>query len=324
MTDRCLIIAEAGVNHNGDVDLALQLVDRAAEAGRGCRQVPDFPGRSSGARRCAQGRLPKRTTGRIETQHQMLRRLELWPSRRTIWSCSAVQRAGSNFCRRPARPTSLAFLVNVLNQKRIKLGSGELTNAPLLLATARTEAQIILSTGMGTLAEVEEALGVLAFGMLGGPEPSRRAFAEALHQPGAWDLLRQRVRSAALHHRIPGGSRADQSSRDGNDVAGLWSSVGYSDHTEGLAVSLAAVALGACMIEKHFTLDRNLPGPDHAASSSPTNLRNSSAAFAPSRHQRETGSSSRSAQSLPTGSSCAAASWPRAICPPDRCLTPRT
>lgn len=156
---------------------------------------------------------------------------------------------------------------------RIKLGSGELTNAPLLLQVARAHRQVILSTGMATLAEIREALGVLAFGYLQSGEPAARtALLTALAHPQAETVLRQRV--TLLHCTSEYPCPPDQVNLRAmdtlRDTFGL--PVGYSDHTQGIAVSIAAAARGAQVLEKHFTLDRNLPGPDHAASLEPDEL----------------------------------------------------
>lgn len=271
MINRCLIIAEAGVNHNGNTDMALQLVDRVAEAGADVVKFQTFRADLLARADAPKAGYQERTTGRIETQHQMLKRLELSAEAHHLVKERCAVR-GIEFLSTAGETQSLTFLVDVLQQKRIKLGSGELTNAPLLLATARSGVGIILSSGMGTLAEVEAALGVLAYGMMGGLEPSRHAFSQALHDPKAWELLRQKV--VLLHCTTEYPAAVDQTNLRVMDTMskafGL--PVGYSDHTEGLTISLAAVALGACIIEKHFTLDRNLPGPDHAASIEPKEL----------------------------------------------------
>ncbi|MDK9695294.1 MAG: N-acetylneuraminate synthase [Siculibacillus sp.] len=271
MTRPCLIIAEAGVNHNGDIDMALELVDRAAEAGADVIKFQTFRADLLARPDAPKADYQERTTGRTESQYQMLKRLELSPEGHRIVMARCAER-GIEFLSTAGETTSLDLLVKEFSQKRIKLGSGELTNAPLLLATARSGVEIILSTGMGTLGEVEEALGVLAFGMIGEGASSRSAFAATLHDPRAWEALGSRVTLLHCTTEYPAPiERTNLRAMETMERAfGL--PVGYSDHSEGLAVSFAAVARGARMIEKHFTLDRALPGPDHAASVEPREL----------------------------------------------------
>ncbi|OZA06082.1 MAG: N-acetylneuraminate synthase, partial [Rhodobacterales bacterium 17-64-5] len=143
----------------------------------------------------------------------------------------------------------------------------------LLLDAARTGARLMLSTGMGTLGEVEEALGALAFGMMSEGEPAgRQDFAAALLDPAAWRLLQSRVVLMHCTTEYPA-AVADSNLRAMDTMRAAFAlPVGYSDHTEGNAMSIAAVARGAVVIEKHFTLDRGMEGPDHAASVEPDEL----------------------------------------------------
>jgi N-acetylneuraminate synthase len=168
----------------------------------------------------------------------------------------------------------LRFLDEELDVKRIKLGSGELTNAPLLLAAGRTGKPVILSTGMGTMQEVEAALGPLAVGYLGGDvEPGTNAFTDATSNSEGRAILQERV--TLLHcttaYPTPPGDANLNAMATMRDKFAI--PVGYSDHTEGIAVSVAASALGATIVEKHITLDRGLPGPDHRASIEPDELK---------------------------------------------------
>jgi N-acetylneuraminate synthase len=271
MSTRCLIIAEAGVNHNGHIDIALDLVDRAADAGADVVKFQTF--RSS---ELASGSAPKagyqqRSTQASESQLDMLRRLELSQSSHHAILKRCEER-GIGFLSTPFDLPSLDFLTKDLRQTRVKLGSGELTNGPLLLAAARSGASIILSTGMSNLSEVEEALGVLGYGITGGLAPCRAAFANVLHDAATWEVLRERV--TLLHCTTEYPAPVEEINlrvlATLRHAFGL--SVGYSDHTLGNTVSFAAVALGATVIEKHFTIDRSLPGPDHAASLEPGEL----------------------------------------------------
>jgi len=265
------VIAEAGVNHNGDIGMASALVDAAADAGADCVKFQTFRADKLASRAAEKAAYQKDTTGGGESQLEMLRRLEMPISwhRQLIERCAA---RGIAFLSTPFDLESLALLSEELALPRIKLGSGELTNAPLLHAAGLTGAAVILSTGMGTLEEVEAALGALAAGYLRVP-PGIEAFHAAFDSAEGRSALSEKV--ALLHctteYPAPPADinlRAMGALRDAFGLA-----VGYSDHTTGLAVPVAAVGRGATIIEKHVTLDRGLPGPDHRASLEPDELR---------------------------------------------------
>lgn len=272
MTPRTLIIAEAGVNHNGDIGMALDLVDCAALAGVDLVKFQTFNATKLATAAAPKAAYQSQRADVNESQLAMLKRLQLSPEahERIIARCEE-RRVG--FLSTPFDTDSLDLLTNRFGLSQIKLGSGELTNAPLLLDAARSGADIILSTGMGTLSEVEEALGVIAFGLTQADAPRSRAdFATVLHQPQVWDKLRERVNLLHCTTDYPAAD-ADINLRTMAVMrAAFGLRVGYSDHTEGKAISLAAIALGATILEKHFTLDRTLPGPDHAASLEPDEL----------------------------------------------------
>ncbi len=268
----CFIIAEAGVNHNGSVDLAHRLVDAAADAGANAVKFQTFRAEKLASVAAPKAAYQARETGNSQSQLEMLRALELTePAHRELIQHCAER--GIEFMSSPFDTESLAFLVS-LGVRQIKLGSGELTNAPMLLAAAKTGLPLILSTGMSTLAEVEAALGVLAFGYFGGDRPpSRHAFCAAWASAVARTTVRDKI--VLLHCTTEYPAPRDQINlramltlRSAFDIA-----CGYSDHTDGIAVSMAAAALGASVIEKHFTLDCSLPGPDHKASLEPLALR---------------------------------------------------
>jgi N-acetylneuraminate synthase len=271
-TPRTFVIAEAGVNHNGALDRAHQLVDAAAEAGADAVKFQTFNADRLASRSAPKAAYQARETGSGESQLQMLRGLELSAEAHQSLMSHCTAR-GIEFLSSPFDEESLALLVR-LGVKRLKLGSGELTNAPILLAAARSGLPLLISTGMATLAEAEAALGALAFGHRS-PDavPSRQAFADAWAAPSARAWVQSNV--TLLHCTTEYPSPPDESNlramatmRDRFGVA-----CGYSDHTVGNAVCLAAVALGAVVIEKHVTLDRNLPGPDHKASIEPDELK---------------------------------------------------
>lgn len=272
MTTLTKIIAEAGVNHNGSLEMALELVDKAAEAGADYVKFQTFKADKLASPMAEKAAYQSLTTGNDESQLDMLKRLELsMDDHRVILKRCADK--GIRFLSTPFDMESLALLTKQLELPEIKLGSGELTNGPLLLAVGRSGANIILSTGMGTLAEVEEALGVLAFGMCRTGQPKRRAdFSEVLLDPTVWPVISERVTLLHCTTEYPAAEEGTNLNAMETMRRAFGVKVGFSDHTLGEAISFAAVALGASIIEKHFTLDRTLPGPDHVASLEPNEL----------------------------------------------------
>ncbi len=267
------VIAEAGVNHNGSLERALKLVDAAKEAGADAVKFQTFKAENLVCRATEKAEYQKKSSGCDETQFQMLQRLELseHDHEALILRCNGQ---GIAFLSSPFDQSSLELLVNNFNLTRLKLGSGELTNAPLLLQIARAGCALILSTGMSNLDEVKQALAVLAFGYLNRCNtPSEETFSQAFDSSAGQDALRENVTLLHCTSEYPA-PYTDINLRAMNtlkDVFGL--PVGYSDHSEGGVISQAAVARGACLIEKHFTLDRTLPGPDHNASLEPGELK---------------------------------------------------
>ncbi len=272
MTDRVLVIAEAGVNHNGSVDRALRLVDAAAAAGADIVKFQTFRADRL-VRRSARKAAYQRADGDPgETQFDLVRRLELDEAafRRIAAHC---RDGGIEFASTPFDEDSLDFLVSDLDVRRLKMPSGEITNGPLLLAAGRARRPVILSTGMATLGEIEAALAALAFGRLGSAAaPAGEDIALAGQSPEGQAELAASV--TLLHcsseYPAPLGDVHLRAMATLRRAFGL--PVGYSDHTEGITVPIAAAALGAVVIEKHFTLDRALPGPDHRASLEPAEL----------------------------------------------------
>jgi N-acetylneuraminate synthase len=273
MTERhTLVIAEAGVNHSGSLETALALVDAAADAGADIVKFQTFNANALAGRSARKADYQQRTTDAAESQLAMLQRLELPQSAHHALIAHAKARR-IEFLSTPFDPHSLEFLLS-LDLPRIKIGSGDLTNAPLLHAVAKSGATLILSTGMATLGEVEEALGVLAHGYISGNEtPSIAAFRAAWCDPAARQHLARHV--SLLHctteYPCPPGD-VNLKAMAAMEAA-FQLPVGYSDHTDGFEISLAAVALGAGIIEKHLTLDRNAEGPDHAASLEPADFK---------------------------------------------------
>ena len=271
--DRVFVIAEAGVNHNGSLDMALDLIDEAAKAGADAVKFQTFRSEKVISLNAAKADYQKKNTGSDESQLDMVRKLELsrGEHRHLVAHC---RRAGILFLSTPFDVASLRFLARGLRVPQLKIPSGEVTNAPLLLEFALTGLPLVLSTGMSTLGEVEEALGVLAYGFLRGRRgaPSRADFLAAFSDPKGQALLRRRVTLLHCTTEYPA-PFADVNLRAMDTLSAAFGlPVGYSDHTPGIAIPIAAAARGAVLVEKHFTLDRTLPGPDHRASLEPAEL----------------------------------------------------
>ncbi|SFL45135.1 N-acetylneuraminate synthase [Pelosinus propionicus] len=266
------IIAEAGVNHNGSLELAMQLVDVAAECGADAVKFQTFQAENLVAKDAIKADYQKRTTDREESQFEMIKKLELDERAHHELARHCGVR-GIQFLSTPFDLDSLELLMN-FDMPYIKIPSGEITNGPFLLEIARTNKPVILSTGMSTLGEIEMALGVLAFGYLERWEcASIEAFQEAYSSIEGRQLLQQKVSLMHCTTEYPA-PFSDVNLRTIDTLRSAFNlSIGFSDHTPGISVPIAAVARGALLIEKHFTLDCNLPGPDHKASLEPVQLK---------------------------------------------------
>ncbi|EOI5726914.1 N-acetylneuraminate synthase [Cronobacter malonaticus] len=268
-----LIIAEAGVNHNGQRDLAFKLVDAAHQAGADIVKFQTFKSKNLVTKHAAQAEYQITNTNKTESQLAMLSRLELSyeTHRELIDYCNEL---GIEFLSTAFDEESLNFLVSDLGLKKLKVPSGELTNAPFVLAHALTGCDIMLSTGMASLAEIEDALGVIAFGYTttGDVTPSKAEFEKAYASEAGQEALKSKVRILHCTTEYPAPMKEiNLRAMDAISVAfGL--PTGYSDHSEGISIPVAAVARGAVIIEKHFTLDKNMEGPDHKASLEPDEL----------------------------------------------------
>jgi len=271
MSDRVFIVAEAGVNHDGSLDDALAMVDVAADAGADAVKFQTFRADALVTRRAAKAAYQVANTGQDGGQADMLRRLEL--------SEDAHHRIAERCRDRGIAFMSTAFdmeglaLLDRMGVPAIKIPSGDLTWGPMLLAAARTGRPLFVSTGMADLEEVRQALGVIAFGLTregipAGLADCQAAFASAEGRAA----VAERVTVLQCTTQYPAPAPAANLRAMTTMAAEFGVPVGYSDHTLGIAVATAAVALGARVIEKHFTLDRNRPGPDHAASLEPAEL----------------------------------------------------
>ena len=265
-------IAEAGVNHNGNKDMAYQLIDAAVAAGADAVKFQTFSATALASENAPKAAYQNETTDAAESQLDMLRRLELpldWHFELRDYCISN----GIEFLSTPFDSSSLRFLVDNLKLTTIKVPSGELTNGPFLHEIAASGSKIILSTGMSTLEEVRRALSVLAHGLIDATEaPSVDAFEAAMASDAGQLALKENVTILHCTSAYPT-PLADANVRAMTTMRETFNlNVGFSDHTEGQTASLTATALGATVIEKHFTMDRSLPGPDHKASLTPEEL----------------------------------------------------
>jgi N-acetylneuraminate synthase len=272
MSKRVCIIAEAGVNHNGSLDRALELVDVAADAGADIVKFQTFKAEASLSRFAHKCAYQIKNTGNNESQLEMVKKLELDENahRRILEHCKT---RSILFMATPFDHQSVDFLVKELKVSQLKIASGEITNAPLLLKAAQSNLPILLSTGMSSLGDIEMALGVLAFGYLNPTkQPSIISFIEAFFSSAGQNVLKEKI--SLLHctteYPAPYNEVNLSAMKTMKQAFGL--PVGFSDHTKGISIPIAAVGMGATIIEKHFTLDKNLPGPDHIASLEPQEL----------------------------------------------------
>lgn len=240
------IIAEAGDNHNGDFDLAIKLIDAAAEAGADCVKFQTFKTEEVISKFAPKAQYQMETTGTGDTQFDMVKKLELpFDDFNKLYAYSEKKRI--QFLSTPFDIPSISFL-NSLNLPFWKIPSGEITNLPYLLAIAETRKPVIMSTGMCEIEEIQAAMDIL--------KQNDTPNITLLHCNTEYPTPFEDVNLNAI-----------RTLNERFDVE-----VGYSDHTTGIEVPIAAAALGATVIEKHFTLDRNMEGPDHKASLEPSEL----------------------------------------------------
>lgn len=247
--ERILVIAEAGVNHNGDIALAHELIEAAADAGADMVKFQTFKAKTLVTREAKQADYQVQSGIPVELQFDMLRRLEITPEMHSelIGHC---EKHGIAFLSTGFDIESVNLL-NGFGMAYFKVPSGEITNLPYLRHIGSLGKQIILSTGMANLGEIEAAINVLE------AAGTHRDRITVLHCTTEYPTLMSEVNLRAM-----------QSISTAFGVK-----VGYSDHTPGIEVATAAAALGGSVIEKHFTMDRNLPGPDHKASLEPSELK---------------------------------------------------
>lgn len=269
--ERTFVIAEAGVNHNGNKNLAHALVEAAAEAGADAVKFQTFRAAKLAAPSAPKAAYQKQNTDSAESQYAMLSKLELPLEWHAPLQAHARQR-GIQFLSTAFDLDSLSFL-NEMGMPLFKVPSGELTNAPLLWRFARIRKPLILSTGMATLAEVEQGLAIVAHALATDQEPS--SIDEVWRhwsQTSSRDRLRGHITLLHCTSQYPTPFEEVNLRAMDTLASAFGLTVGYSDHTPGTLIPIAAVARGARVIEKHFTLDRSLPGPDHKASLEPSEL----------------------------------------------------
>ncbi len=247
--NKTFIIAEAGVNHNGSLEMALQMVDAAVAAGADAVKFQTFKAEKVIAVNAPKAGYQKDTTGVDESQLEMVKKLELDETAHTRLY-QYCKHKGILFLSTPFDLESIDLL-NRLGLEIFKIPSGEITNLPYLRKLGALNKRLILSTGMADLGEIEDALDVLTES--GTPLGKITVLHCNTEYPTPFEDVNLRA-MLTIRNAFPG------------------ITVGYSDHTSGIDVPIAAVAMGAAVIEKHFTLDRNLPGPDHRASLEPHEL----------------------------------------------------
>lgn len=260
------IIAEIGVNHNGDVDLARRMIDAAVDAGANATKFQTFRADLLVNRAAEKAAYQRNATDAAQTQYEMLHELEL--SQEAHYQlASHCRNCGLDFVSTPFDAESARFLVDEIGMPWVKVPSGEIVNGPLLLVVSRLQRPLVVSTGMATEAEVAQALEVITHGLSGREGNPRLQGAPAAQ---TWEKVRESVTLLHCTSAYPT-PYEDVNLRAMDRLRSVFGThVGLSDHTEGIAVSVGAVARGARIIEKHFTIDRSLPGPDQAASLEPT------------------------------------------------------
>ncbi|MEX0955319.1 MAG: N-acetylneuraminate synthase family protein [Rhizobiaceae bacterium] len=264
------IIAEVGVNHNGDPALAKDMIEAAAGCGADYVKFQIFDPKAIVTKTASRANYQKRNTGSDESQQSMLSSLALGVDdfQDLVAHCEAC---GTRFLASVFDPGSLEMLTGKLGQRLVKFGSGEISNLPLLLTAARTGSSLIVSTGTATMGDIELALAMLTFAYSceGAPNSDLGNVWAAWADPRKRDIARKKV--SVLH------CVTDYPAQDADLNLGAMHTieeafgfpVGYSDHALSPLPSIVATALGARWIEKHFTTDRTLPGPDHVASMEP-------------------------------------------------------
>ena len=268
-----LVIAEAGVNHNGNVEIGIELIEKAALAGADIVKFQTFSVENLVTKKTKMSAYQIKNVKDVNSQFDLLKNLEL-SKQDFLKLAKHAHQHNIQFLSTAFDERSLRFLVSEVGIKKLKISSGDLTNAPLLLSHAQTNLDIMLSTGMAKLADVEAALGVLAFGYLYPDAPATNLvdFDNAYRSSLGQKKLREKVTLLHCTTDYPA-ALSTINLKNINTLSQTFQlKTGYSDHSEGINVSIAAAAVGATVVEKHFTLDRTMVGPDHEASIDPDAL----------------------------------------------------
>ena len=268
------IIAEAGVNHNGNKEIAFKLIDKGVAAGADAIKFQIFKAENLATASAEKAPYQLKTTKTKQTQKQMLKSLEL--SLETYFELKKYcEKLNTDFLITAFDHESLEFIIKKLKVKKLKIPSGEITNGPFILQHARSGLDIILSTGMADIAEIEKALSIIAYGYLNIDKKdviNADDFEKAYKSTDGQKKLRSKV--TLLHCTTEYPAPLDELNL--NAIKSLNTKfqlqTGYSDHSNGIIASIIASTLDISVIEKHFTLDKNMNGPDHKASLDPQEL----------------------------------------------------
>ncbi len=273
MSKYTYIIAEAGVNHNGSLGMAKELIDCAKQAGADAVKFQTFKAENLVTKAALQAAYQVTNLGEQTSQFDMLKQLEL-SFEEFLELKDYCDRQHIEFLSTPFDFESVDFLVDTIGISRVKISSGELTNSPFIHYIATKQKPIILSTGMASMEDIHEALSFIAFGLA---FPQQNVELDKIQSfyatTEAKSLLERYVTVLHCTTEYPAPLETINLEAMAVMTTELGVRIGFSDHSEGIAVPTAAVALGAKLIEKHFTLDRKLPGPDHRASLEPHELK---------------------------------------------------
>ena len=267
------LIAEIGVNHDGELQKALELIDIASEAGANAVKFQTFNSESLSTKYAKKASYQEKDSKKSESQLDMLKKLELSRDDYDVIKERCLEK-NIQFMSTAFDSESLKFLVENIKVKTLKVPSGEITNGPFLLEHARTGLDIILSSGMSNLKEVETALAYICFGYLNPKkEVNPQDVNKCYRSKEGKNILKDKVVILHCTSQYP----APLEDINLNALKTLKSEfgirIGYSDHSLGYLVASSAISLGADVIEKHITLDKNLPGPDHSASLDPVEFK---------------------------------------------------
>ena len=270
MKSNTFIIAEIGVNHNGDINLAKEMILKAKDSGADAVKFQTFRADNLVNKKLGQARYQQINNPQA-SQYEMLKKLELSESKHKTLK-QLCKKVDIEFMSSPFDKESLDFLVNEIEIRIVKIPSGEIINPELLMAIGKYDLKTILSTGMSNKQEIDAALGCLFFGKIK-KSLNKNISIDYFQELSRTDLAKNWLKDKCTILHCTSNYPAPNVELNLNVIKNLSKSypcnIGYSDHSQGINASLIAVALGATVIEKHFTINKKLPGPDHKASLSP-------------------------------------------------------